>query len=292
MANVCTFEMRIRGTKENCYKMVNSDIPCYDAYIADEYGTDSDYMVYVNGECRWSVRDSMVNTEDKTLAQKAEEFDIELEVVGYDISEPEWVQHYHYKGAECLKEYVLIPCFPEYIMDEMDISDEDKEKYTLIEEHGMYVIKEEFQEPFEWDEENERMTVNYAMSFNDLEGYEEPEEDEEEEIFGGKAGILAMMGITPDENGFAIKRYDSGEATLFEYFGDKKIVNIPDYITEIEEGCLSENETVEQIYVPESVKYIGEDCFTNCPKLIKIITPEGSAAEKYAEENGILVINE
>ena len=50
MANICWFEMRMRGTKENCYAMLNSDIPCYDAYVKAENGTESDYMMYIRGE--------------------------------------------------------------------------------------------------------------------------------------------------------------------------------------------------------------------------------------------------
>ena len=67
MANICWFEMRVRGTKENCQEMFDSDIPCYDAYIDEEQGTDEDYMMYIKGECRWSVYGSMVNVdEDET----------------------------------------------------------------------------------------------------------------------------------------------------------------------------------------------------------------------------------
>ena len=168
MANICTFEMRIKGTKENCEKMINSDIPCYELYSVAEAGKDDSYTVCLEGECRWSVTGSMVNTdEDKTLAAKAEKFDIELEVIGYDKSEPEWIEHYHYKGAQCLKAYNLYPYYMEWQLDETDLSDEDKAKYELRKEQGVYVLKEEYAEDFEWDEDEERMIVRYCIPFGD-----------------------------------------------------------------------------------------------------------------------------
>ncbi len=170
MANVCSFEMRIRGTKENCEKMIDSDMPsCYEFYRVEEQGTDNDYMVYLAGECRWSVTGSMVDTdEDNTLKAKAEKFNIEMEVFGYDISEPEWVEHYHYKGAEVIKEFALPTVVMGWNMDEMDISDEDKTKYEYKEEHDVYILKEEFNEKFECYEAEEIMILSYDMSFDDL----------------------------------------------------------------------------------------------------------------------------
>lgn len=169
MANICTFEMRIRGTKENCEKMINSDISCYELYRVDEKGTDSNYMIYAEGECRWSVTGSMVNTDDdNTLAAKAAAFDIELEVFGYDMSEPEWIEHYHYKGAEVLREFALPTVIMGWNMDETDLFDEDKAKYDYKEEHEVYILRDEFNENFEWDEDEEKMILPYEMSFDDL----------------------------------------------------------------------------------------------------------------------------
>lgn len=160
MANVCSFEMKVKGTKENCLNFANSQIHCYELYIEKEYGTDEDFALYITGECRWSVTGSMVNTdEDDTLAAKAKKFNIELEVFGYDISEPEWVEHYHYKGAEVIREYNLPPVFMEWQIDEADISEEDKAKYEYKEEHRVYVIKPEFEEKFEWNEDEQEMTL-------------------------------------------------------------------------------------------------------------------------------------
>lgn len=79
-----------------------------------------------------------------------------------------------------------------------------------------------------------------------------------------------MMGIEPDENGFAISYYeDEDEATLYEYFGTEKKVAVPHGVTGLEMGCFSSNEEIEEIMLPDTLKYIGKDCFENCPNLKK-----------------------
>lgn len=169
MANVITFEMRIRGTKENCNKMLNSELNCYEWFVVAENGTSEDYMLYTEGECRWSVTGSLIDTDDDhTIATKAKDFNLEIEVVGYDKSEPEWIEHYHYKGTQCLRAYALVPYMQSWDLDESDLSDEDKQKYDFIEAHDVYVLKSQYAEKFKWDDENYIMIVDYIMSFDDL----------------------------------------------------------------------------------------------------------------------------
>lgn len=48
---------------------------------------------------------------------------------------------------------------------------------------------------------------------------------------------------------------------------------------------------LEAAYIPESVIFIGELSFTECPKLT-IYAPEGSYAANYAKENGIPLVLE
>ena len=126
------------------------------------------------------------------------------------------------------------------------------------------------------------------MSFKDLPGfedYEEPVENDDENPFGDKSAILAMMGITPDENGFAISYYeDEGQASLFEYFGEEKKVVVPDGVTTLEVGCFSDNEIIEEVILPTSLEFISAGCFENCPNLKKIFIP--SNVEEFDEEDG------
>ena len=327
MSSICLFEMRLRGTKENCYAMVNSVIPCYDAYIYAEKGYSDDYMVYLRGACRYSVSGSMVYVnEDETLAAKAKKFNIELEVCGLNEEYEEIRDKYHYKGDKVIKEIYL----PSYIEaweieeDECELSEEELAKYEKNEECDVYVLKDEYDEQFEFDHIGNPI-FNFTMSFKDLSGFEELEEDSEEikliDPFRDNESILAeltKMGIRPDENGFAIlycedEYGDVYSVNLHGYFGNDKKVIVPYGVTELELECFSSNEEVEEIILPDTLKYIGPDCFQNCPKLKKIIipasvesfweddntfggsenvviyTPAGSLAEKFAKERNIKV---
>lgn len=166
MANICTFEMRIRGTKENCQKMMESDFPsCYEIYTISQNGTDNDYMIYAAGECRWSVSGSMIYVTDNydSLAEKAKKFDIELEIFGYDLSEPDWVEHYHYKGDTCLKAFNLFPFFMEWELEEIDLEESDLAKYDHLESEQVYVLKDEFNEKFTYNAENDCMILDWEM---------------------------------------------------------------------------------------------------------------------------------
>lgn len=159
MANVCSFEMRIRGKKDNILAFIEHGLQgIYEAYIVRKIGTTEDYLVDVEGEGRWSVTGSMVNKDDgMSLAEQTKKYDLELEVFGYDKSEPEWIEHYHFKNGETLHEYNLPPCASEE-------SDVDLSKYNYNKEYDIYVIKPECEEPYNWDEENEKMICDFRMS--------------------------------------------------------------------------------------------------------------------------------
>lgn len=64
-----------------------------------------------------------------------------------------------------------------------------------------------------------------------------------------------------------------------------KEVVIPDSVTKIESAFI-DCEALEEISIPSSVTEIAHDAFDGCDNLT-IIAPEGSAAAKYAAENGI-----
>lgn len=179
MANICWFEMRIRGTKENCYAMLNSGFSCYDMRVKAERGTESDYMMYIGGECRWSVTTSMVEVENgDTLAAKAAKFQLELEVCGLDESR-ESHERFHYIGDKVIKENNLPESLPAWGVESGDfgLSEEALQKYDKNEEQDMYVLREEFVEHFTFDYELDEAVFDFSMSFHDL-----PECEVEESI--------------------------------------------------------------------------------------------------------------
>ncbi len=164
MANVCSFEMKIRGQRDAIISLLEQ-IRCYDVSISDEKETESGLLVDAYGECRYGVYPCMIDEEnEKTLSQLSEELSLEVEIFGYDISEPEWIEHYYYKNGELLHKYNL-PCviFPGDLEDCDEDDMPDLSKYEFIEGPNLYSLLDEFMEPFEWDQDEEKMHVTYIM---------------------------------------------------------------------------------------------------------------------------------
>lgn len=163
MANVATFEMIVRGKKDDCINMLNSGIPCYDLWVLNEDGNGQNYTIHVEGECRWSAQSIVYDGDADNMLAKSKEYNVEIELFGYDKSEPEWIQHYHYRNGECLKKYELMDYYPGFVVEEGELSEENKAKYTYNEEHDIYTLKEEYKEKFQWDDENYKMILPYIM---------------------------------------------------------------------------------------------------------------------------------
>ena len=55
MANCCNYKVIVKGKKNACYAFFGS-MPAYDdKYITEESGTDDDYTVFIEGNCKWAV---------------------------------------------------------------------------------------------------------------------------------------------------------------------------------------------------------------------------------------------
>ena len=116
MANNCYFEMKIKGTAEDCGKwykrMISYDEPNYfhrifSADIYEEGDIDKEHYMCIAGECAWSLdtcRRTSGDSEGKDLfAMNSQELSIDMEVYS---SEPgmAFQEHYIYKHGECLNE--------------------------------------------------------------------------------------------------------------------------------------------------------------------------------------------
>ena len=63
MANICEYKGIVRGPKNACYAVFGS-MSCFDdKYICEENGTDEDYFLRFEGDCKWDV-DSYCNKRD------------------------------------------------------------------------------------------------------------------------------------------------------------------------------------------------------------------------------------
>lgn len=177
MANICTFKMRVRGEKDSCHKLLQEGMrQCYEYGIEQEINDGDNTILTIRGECRNNITTSMIEKEDgdsfreKTLEEKSKILNLEIEVFGYDLSEPDWIEHFHYKNGECLKYYNLLPYCYEEEFEELDLSEEDCNKYNYMASSGVYVLAEEYCEPFEFDEENYDMKVSFSIAVDSDEG--------------------------------------------------------------------------------------------------------------------------
>ena len=165
MSNVCTYNMCILGKKDAVYKLINDGLRrVYDSFIIDEKEIDDKYFMEIEGECRGNVTKSMIREleDGPTLQELSSLLKLEIEVFGYDKSEPEWIEHYHYNNGEVVTEYALPPYVHEDMVDEYEV-EIDLNKYNYNDEYSIYVIKPEFEEKFEWDECDEVMNYTFTM---------------------------------------------------------------------------------------------------------------------------------
>lgn len=163
MANICTFEMRIKGSKNACLDFFNADFPCYERWTIGEYGDNDPFILYAGGECRYDLHS--MDKGDETIAQLAARMGVELEIFGYDMSEPEWIQHFHYSGGKCLHAFDLPTVVND--LEEMKIPQEDMAKYEYREQFDLYVLKNEFNEDFEWDDDEQTMRLPWIIAVPD-----------------------------------------------------------------------------------------------------------------------------
>lgn len=176
MANVCSYHMLVHGAEKDCFKLLHYGMrQCYEIAVTHQYGTEEDYWMRIDGECRWSVTSSFIDDSfddgsfnSKTLQEKSELLNLEIEVVGYDISEPDWLDHYHYKNGVCLRKSSPPSYIPKDALEEQDEDNEpiDLNLYEYDSKNEVYILKKEYEEEFSWDETNECMKFVFDMPFD------------------------------------------------------------------------------------------------------------------------------
>lgn len=114
MANYCDYDMKIKGTKENCKKWLKKMSDCdeynsfygiFDAVVYDEGGTDESYYMYISGDCAWSLetccRASGYSGGIDLFAENTLELSLIMEAWSTEIG---WgfQEHYIYKHGQCI----------------------------------------------------------------------------------------------------------------------------------------------------------------------------------------------
>ena len=168
MSNIASFYMRVRGTRENCESFIWK-IPA-DTDITEEQGTKDDSMFFICGECDNGMKYSFFDDSDSSLEKCAAECNIEFEAYCSDLGEPDWFEHYHYKGAECIAHdyFQHFYCInPDDEEEETRPSPEILEKYYDHVQPDVYSLKGEYL-TCSYNEETDSFDCKFTMSFDDL----------------------------------------------------------------------------------------------------------------------------
>lgn len=129
MANICMYKIKVVGTKQACYALVNMmPLYSYEKEFLSEGGTDDEFTLVFTGDCKWGVdcyTSAMTSPEpftkeeldavcdgdhwDKTLKDKSVLLDCEIFCNSKDIDDSCWSVFAHYNRGkeicdECPKE--------------------------------------------------------------------------------------------------------------------------------------------------------------------------------------------
>lgn len=113
MANNCWYNMRVVGTKADCYEWLarlkhESDcgVPLgrfFDADICGEAGTEQDYELDISGDCAWSVSGCRYDRRDgaDAFAANTKELNLQMEVWSEECG-CAFQEHIIYKYGDCI----------------------------------------------------------------------------------------------------------------------------------------------------------------------------------------------
>ena len=153
MANICWFEIRMKGTQDACYAFFNSDLPCYDIYVDAEDGNKNDCFMTLKGECPWDLKSNMI-LGDASLQNLSKK--LQLEIEAFAIDESGIIQeHYHYDNGNVLVNDYLLRIIEQGDVEDGEYVFEESEanKYKLIESEFVFALKEEFCLNIEFDDD-------------------------------------------------------------------------------------------------------------------------------------------
>lgn len=87
-----------------------------------------------------------------------------------------------------------------------------------------------------------------------------------------RIGERAFIGCRSlaDANGFVIVR-----GVLYDYYGNDRIVVIPDTVHTIGEQVFQNNGNIVEVLLPDCITHIGDQAFANCKNLTSVTLPTG-----------------
>lgn len=136
MANICKYKVIVKGKKNACYAFYGSMSSLDNKDIVDEEGTNENYTLRFEGDCKWSVdsycepwdgeypvelpedaEDALYEAEDKywykTVRDRSRMFAVEVLCCSADVDYPvqEYFEHYicgNDAGGECPDELKVL----------------------------------------------------------------------------------------------------------------------------------------------------------------------------------------
>ena len=251
MANICEYEVHVKGTKKAALMVLNS-MPAMDYLdVKTEYSESNNYVICFTGNCKWSVNYGVTDNADNSvsltnmteneiqqnannywnysLRAKSEMFQCEI-LVHYWSEESGFDQFDHYKNGKCIKQRKIA-----YNYDKPNKFDWNKTEF--IGHEG------EFDESVDGEEQdNNVMNMLLGVANGNFGAQEEPDNDNNDmsdfigqlnQISDLLHGIADDLGIDIDTNDTSISgtNFDLYKWTFTEgqtARGDGWIIAIPD----------------------------------------------------------------
>ena len=122
MANICEYNVLVKGKKNGCYAFYGSMPVLDDIQILEEKGTDDNYEMRFNGDCKWSV-DSYCTTrkENGPVSDLPEDYE-----EAYDYGQDRW----GFTVQDRSEMYDV-----EVYCNSADVEDYDDEPYQIFEHY-------------------------------------------------------------------------------------------------------------------------------------------------------------
>lgn len=238
MANLVTVEIRVKGTKTACetvYKTQNFA----EVYTADTVKKGRNYYITITGECKWSI-DSRTR-DDITLeefnASKISKDDMKI-----------------IENMSLRAKSELLKCEIEAI----EYFDEDDSISHYRYKNGEVLLYErafvDSLSGFVFDKEELNFSVMLSLG------------EDSEDIIHIQPEISKEDLVVEDD----LSNYIIENDVLKRYKGKASIVNIPEGVKGISDRAFCQNNDIVEIYMPDSLQWIGSYVFESCLNLSKV----------------------
>ena len=287
MANICKYEIRVKGSKLAAL-FVYAAMPCYDEKnIKDESGTEDAYELYFAGDCKWSVdsycqdvwdkgnldlcainlldNDGYVNEEAGsdywyyTLQEKSRVLSCEIAVYSWS-KESEFMEFAHYKDGIILKKetrkYAKSILFDWKSMS--FASGKSKKAATAVQ-----IKSESLSESELWETETLKNGTLRICAYRG---------SAEEVVVPDRIGETRVSII--GKKAFSPKNTKDKDTKKYLRTGMKRVI-LPIGIEAIEQSAFEDCRSLESISIQDGITKVGSYAFRDCSSLTEIILPVG-----------------